>query len=304
MLCDGKRPRNDKTSTRTGSIRMIKGLIRFLRVQDWFYFLALPVLSFELRVLSGWRLAMAILSAACCLAFAYGWNNLKDADARPGRSTAKHQPWFERKTPDIRALSTILIALLVCALVGSALIGTVALGASAIQLVTSTLYSGGPRLKRFPVIGTVSNVLIFSPLSFLGASHALPASREFWMFVALFSTLLLQNQLIHEVSDLDEDRGQSLRTTAIILGPKGAMTTSAVLGLLAGLLASGIGAWSRFPWITISFSLPIFVFAFYSLACLKKPLSDAKKLRIVQRFIGLLCGGAVWATFFLVPLFV
>ena len=272
-------------------------LFRFLRVRDWYYFLPLILLAVRLDDLSPLRLAAGIALAAACLGYAYGWNNLKDASL--DRSWEKNPLTGESAVPPTKVLAAILVGLAGGGLLCAAGLGTVVLLAVGVQLVGSTLYSGGPRLKGLPVVGTMTNIWIFAPICFFAADGPFPDG--FWVFTGLFSLVLIQNQLIHEVVDIDEDRADGVRTTALLLGPTATWAAVVMLGLAGAVTIGYIGSRTEIFWAFALEALPLIGFTLWlPLAALRG--RDPAALRRLQRGVGLLSGALVWATFYLWPL--
>jgi 4-hydroxybenzoate polyprenyltransferase len=122
------------------------------------------------------------------------------------------------------------------ALVASAWAPASARLATAICLASGVLYSVGPRLKRYPVLGTLSNVTNFAPLLWVGASSSGGTAPGLSPLAVAFVCLLLQNQLLHEAADRQEDVRARVCTTVLLVGERRAALVAAVLG--AGLLAA------------------------------------------------------------------
>jgi 4-hydroxybenzoate polyprenyltransferase len=205
-----------------------------LRIRSWWYFALLPVAGLDPSdSAAALETLVGVLSASGCLGFAYGVNSI--ADAGLDRSSAKNPfaggveaPWRSR--------------LLVAACAGLALViavlrpGSPALPATLASLVVAFAYSAPPRLKAVPFVGTALNAGIFVPLFWLGAplgNGALPT-------VLLFTGLLLQNQLLHELEDRDEDLAAGVVTTAAILGPRWSRGAAAAVGAAAVLAVHAV----------------------------------------------------------------
>jgi len=274
---------------------MVGLILRFLRVRDWFYFLPLPVLSWSPADADPLRLVVAAGVAACCLAFAYGWNNLRDSQL--DRSSGKN-PLVGGVPSGGAPYLTILFSLSAVALAAGAWLGPVPGVATGIQLVGSALYSGGPRIKRIPVVGTLTNLLIFCPLAFL-CQGPLPWVPGLWALTGLFGLVLAQNQLLHEAMDHDEDLADGVRTTAALLGPDVTAMVSGVLGLAAGVLTVGLGSSSGTPWWFVAAALPVSLF---SLAILLRPAGGAPdRRRRIQRAVGMVTCGMTWGFLVFLP---
>ena len=112
--------------------------------------------------------------------------------------------------------------------------------AAAVSVVAGAVYSAGPRIKRWPVIGSLANVAIFAPLLLLVGGAR---SAGFWGMFVVFAALLLQNQLIHERADAAEDRRAGVRTSAQVLGDAGVAAAGRVLAGVGGATAVMWLAW-------------------------------------------------------------
>lgn len=274
---------------------MAKDLLRFLRIRDWYFYLVLPLLSCELNASAPLRFAVAAAVAACCLAFAYGWNNLQDAGL--DRSQRKN-PLAGTSGPRPKGPVRVLVVLTALALAGSAWLGPIPAAAAVVQLVGSALYSGGPRLKRLPVVGTLTNLLIFAPLALLCQGPG-PLAPSLGGFLALFGLVLIQNQLIHEVMDQEEDQADGVRTTAQLLGRKPTMVVSGILGMAASGATVFMGVQGGLHLSFIGAALPITIF---SLTTLVRPgRGEARSLRRIQRMAGMMTCGLAWVIHVLSP---
>jgi 4-hydroxybenzoate polyprenyltransferase len=270
--------------------------LRFLRVRDWFYFLALPLLSWDPSAPDLLRLVVAAAVAACCLAFAYGWNNIRDAGL--DRSVAKN-PLAGGGSRSGATNLFLLAGLAAAGLGGGAWLGVIPGSAAAIQLTGSALYSGGPRLKALPVVCTLANLWIFCPLAFL-CQGPLPWTSGLWAFTGLFGLVLVQNQLLHEAMDCEEDASDGVRTTAALLGPSATAVLSAGLGLAAGAATVALGVSVGAPVVYGAAALPVTLF---SLAVLLRPGAGTPGARRrLQRAVGMATCGLAWGLYVAAPL--
>jgi 4-hydroxybenzoate polyprenyltransferase len=210
---------------------------RALRVRQWLHFVPLPLAGAP-GLVSGacpkGPVLWACLAGALCLGCAYGIN------AHADRATDASR----RKNPlvGVTASGWALAPALACG--GLALAAAVPSGgvaAAAVSVVAGVVYSVGPRIKRWPVIGSLANVAIFAPLLLL-VGGARPYG--FWGMFVVFAALLLQNQLLHERADAAEDRRAGVRTSAQVLGDAG---VPAVGRGLAGLGAAAAVMWLAWP---------------------------------------------------------
>jgi 4-hydroxybenzoate polyprenyltransferase len=102
---------------------------------------------------------------------------------------------------------------------------------AALLLLTATLYSAPPRLKRIPVVGTIWNVLIGLPGLFFAGRPDL-AHPQFRVLVGLFAMLLLIAQLIHEAQHREADRSGGVHTVATVAGTTGVLSAASFFLLL------------------------------------------------------------------------
>jgi 4-hydroxybenzoate polyprenyltransferase len=207
-----------------------RGWLRLLRVREWAHFLLLPLAAFEpSRGIAGiFALARGFLIAGSVLGFGYLLNALADRKTdRPGKN-----PLLETDVAD--------------AWVAVLLLGGIAAGASAwgppvvrvataLCLASGAAYSVGPRIKQWPLLGTLANATNFAPLLWV-ASLGEPPSPWMTPLTAAFCCLLLESQLLHEAADRAEDQAAGVRTTVIFLGDGGAAVLAGALGGMLGAL--------------------------------------------------------------------
>lgn len=205
-----------------------------LRWPQWWYFVPLP--------LAGWRpdghaldprWGAALAAAAGALAFAYGVNALCD---REGDLDPRKNPLAG--APSVPAgVHGLLLALAVWTLAWAYGAGGRSLWACACSLGVGWVYSAGPRLKRWAVVGSLTNLGIFLPLLWLGPDPGVSARAS---LASVFAGALLQNQLLHEHADAEEDRRAGVQTTAQWLGPR-ATAWLGVLLVWLGAALTGLG---------------------------------------------------------------
>lgn len=207
---------------------------RALRGSGWWYFCLLPLVSVvgDARGDSGelLRLAGSVVVAGLCLAYAYGFNGITDRGM--DRDAAKNSLAGLVEVPPEAAF--LVAACAVVALAIAAALTPVAFAGTGMSLVAATLYSAQPRLKAVPVVGTLVNGLIFVPLPFLASLG--PPSPTMVFLACCFYALVTQNQILHEISDSQEDAIGGVRTTGVVVGPAGVRMIAVVLGPLAALV--------------------------------------------------------------------
>lgn len=210
-----------------------------LRASQWLHFVVLPLAGLDGAALSTRAgLARALTGAALasgCLGFAYGVNAL--AERATNRSALKNPLVGVGPLPAAALISALLCALAALAL--AALSGPLALGATVTSLAAGALYSLGPRMKQLPGLGLLFNTLIFVPLLSVCLDGA-PVPAAFWSLAAVFTSLLVQNQLVHEVADSEEDEASGALTTGRFLGPGRARAAAAGAALLAAAVVLGV----------------------------------------------------------------
>jgi 4-hydroxybenzoate polyprenyltransferase len=183
-----------------------------------------------------WARALAGAAiAAGCLGCAYAINAVAE---RGSDRSARKNPLVA--APELAALATTWALVASGLALGLAsILGPWALLACGSSLLCGVAYSVGPAGKRTPVVGLLLNTGIFAPLSaVLLLPGEVPAS---WPHeLAIFSALLIQNQLLHELADHDEDLAAGARTTAQLLGHRGAVQVAALAGLMIPVLSLGL----------------------------------------------------------------
>lgn len=207
---------------------------RALRGSGWWYFSLLPLISLVGDPRGGdavvWRMVGSVVVAGLCMAYAYGLNGITDRGM--DRDEAKNSLAGLVEVP---REAVLLVA--ACALVAvgiAAVLTPMALVGTGMSLVAATLYSAQPRLKAVPFVGTLVNGLIFAPLPFLASVGSPSAGMVFLAYC--FYVLVTQNQILHEISDGQEDATAGVRTTGIVVGPTGVRVIAVILGPLAAFV--------------------------------------------------------------------
>jgi 4-hydroxybenzoate polyprenyltransferase len=182
----------------------------------------------------------------------------------------------------------LLFALPTCALGLAVVASWPVMLATSICLASGVVYSVGPRLKRFPVLGTLLNVTNFAPLLWVGlASAEIPVGLT--SLTAAFVGLLLQNQLIHEAADREEDARGRVVTTVRAFGERTAAALSALLGLAVTFAAAD-------ALLAVAFAFAcVFVLGFPFVLAAKgaDPLAMGRA-RHAHRLASLVAGGALF----------
>ena len=265
-----------------------QGAWRALRASGWWYFSLLPLVSLvdDSRGDEGVvvRLVGAVLVAGLCLAYAFGFNGITDRglDRDEAKNSLAGLIAFPREAALLVAACALLAIGIAMALTPVALLGAV------MSLVAATLYSGQPRLKRLPVVGTLVNMLIFAPLPFLAAAG--PPSAGMLFLTYCFYVLVTQNQILHEIADRDEDVAAGVRTTGVVIGATGVRLIAVVLGPLAALLLWRLRA-------TTSATSLVAALALCGGATMVAlgDVERAGRLRVAHRWYSVAFGGALFA---------
>jgi 4-hydroxybenzoate polyprenyltransferase len=216
-----------------------------LRIRQWAHFLALPVAGADPRagaLAACFGVARGVAIAGAVLGFGYLLNAV--ADRR--MDAPRKNPFAAGRglRPAWAAIAGLAAAALAAASTGPGWV----LCATATCLASGAAYSVGPRLKRFPALGTLANATNFAPLLWVGLARDVAPTKLPWL-TAVFVCLLLQNQLLHEAADCDEDRVGAVRTTVAAFGSTAAAGLAALLGCgavvtmgAAGHAALGVAA--------------------------------------------------------------
>lgn len=263
-----------------------RATLRMIRVRDWVHFLPLPFLTLDLAAIGGvgtlapWL--VGVVSAAGCLGFAYAWNEFQD-EVGYRRETGPNG----MRVPGV--LLGSLLTMITLALLAASVSGVRALLAASVSLVAGALYSGGPRWKAIPIVGTVTNAAIFAPLLLLGPGAAV-FTLEHALLALAFGTVLLQNQLIHEASHAAEDAADAIRTSWLTFGPRASALAAALLGAITiGMLLAVDSTWR-----TAAGCVPLILL---TLAARPERLMShvhAARLRTLHRYAGAVAGGVAW----------
>ena len=256
-----------------------------LRTPQWLHFCALPLAGLggvaQLIGPAQWpRVLAGCVIAGGCLGCAYGINAV--AERRTDLCAGKNPLVV---APELAALATacaLLASLLALAL--AVILGPWALLACGVSLGCGVAYSGAG--KRVPVLGLLLNTGIFAPLmAVLLVPGATPPS---WAHeLALFTLLLTQNQLIHELADAAEDRAAGARTTARLLGVRGTVRAAIVAGLVIPLASLALAP-TR-PQALLGSAL-----AAVTTAIVYAARGDPARARVAHRATACLGGALLW----------
>lgn len=271
-------------------IHTIRDLLRVYRVRDWLHFLPLPLATYDTHAapdVAFWAAARGVASAFAILAFGYLLNSV--ADRRMDQDARKNPLIIPGAGDPIFSL----VGLLSASLVVAAFSPRPAQLATVLALIFFFVYSAGPRVKSVPVIGSLVNVVLFTPLLLLGMHDGVLPPGFAWVVLAC-AALVLETQFIHEAADQAEDRVGHVHTTWLTLGPR----WTAVLASACGLLAAG-GAAAIVPAFRSAAlsGLVIAVFAIAFPLLLVRRGHDprqAARLRLLHRWCGVLLGAAVF----------
>ena len=203
-------------------------------MRQWLHVLPLPLATFDATVPVDTALlavARGIVNAFAILAFGFLVNAISDRHVdRDARKNPLLVPGRDGYKASLVTLPAVSIAL-------AAFSPWPVQLATAFSLMVGIVYSVGPRLKIIPVVGTLTNAAWYTPVLFLGmAGPSLPAG--FGGIAIAFTTLLLQNQLIHEAGDRIEDEASGIRTTWLALGPRWTALLAACVGAVATVVAA------------------------------------------------------------------
>jgi 4-hydroxybenzoate polyprenyltransferase len=224
------------------------------------------------------RLAVALAGAFAALSHAYLVNAV--ADRTTDTDIRKNSLIGMSSVPPF--VFGIIAATFLLSLLLAAQLGLFSLICMALSLISGILYSVFPRLKGIPVAGQIGNAGIFFPLLFL----AFPGFADIPKHVALvslaFLVMLYQNQMVHELADLEEDSRHGDRSTASLLGVRGSRIAIGV-GLLPVPMVLLVGGLSPL-FLACSSSMVI-----STLICLIF-LGNPVRCRVLHRYFAITAG--------------
>jgi 4-hydroxybenzoate polyprenyltransferase len=286
--CDIAAQLNEASGVGEGAVRR---LLRLYRVRDWLHFLPLPLATFDREAPSVSALFAAgrgVATAFALLAFGYLLNSVFDrhVDLDPRKN-----PLILHGARDARASLVAMFALsLVLAVLGPWPVQL----ATVLCLICYMIYSAGPRLKSIPLVGSLINIGLFTPLLFIGMRDAsLPTG--FVAVMVVCSALVLETQLIHEAADQADDRAGGVRTTWLILGPRWTALIAALAGLTIAVASAGMVSAARSTAVAAIVTL-IFAVTFpLLLAWHGGDPNRAARLRLAHRWCGVLLGAGLFA---------
>jgi 4-hydroxybenzoate polyprenyltransferase len=164
-------------------------------------------------------------------------------------------------------------------------------------MLAAFLYTAGPRLKRVPVLGSLVQLAIYLPLMVIGMYRELNVMQI--EIMAIFSILLLQNQLLRECSERDSDKTDGNVTTVVRFGVGFAEISTAVMGSAASVLLLVLGS-SKMKYEILAVGIVLLSFTLYSLAGRgMNEVYSARMLWIVHRFVAVVIGAVVWFNYLL-----
>ena len=265
---------------------------RLYRFGDWFHFLPLP--------LAGWLADPGHPPVASLVGGVFAWG------LGLAYASAINQAYDDRldrpaKNPVVEGLGRRqALALSLPPMIGTlavlALWAPLGLLPGVLLILAATLYSAPPRLKRFPVLGTLWNLLVGIPGFFFAGRPPLD-ELPLRPLVGLFALLLLGSQLIHEAQDRDDDAAGDVRTVATVGGRSGALLAAALLVLatpvIGWFLAAGLS--QRLP-ITIACAVFAATWGARLWARLRcEDDAELKRLRLQFRYTAIGLGALVFA---------
>lgn len=268
--------------------------LRLYRVKDWIHFLPLP--------LAGWAADPHHPGVVALIGGVIGWGlGLAYASSINQAFDDRLDRMWRAKNPvgegfDRRQAIVLSIPPLVASLVVLAALSPLGFLPGVVLIVAATLYSAPPRLKRFPVLGTLWNLLVGVP-GFFYASRPSVGELPLRPLVGLFTVLLLGSQLIHEAQDRDDDVAGEVRTVAT----EGGRRTALVAASLLVIATPGIAWWLAMGVerrVEITAACTVFAAAWGALLWSRLRCEDGaelKRLRLRYRYSALCLGAIVFA---------
>jgi len=234
-----------------------------------------------------------ILFAALCLGIAYYVNNQSDRiiDGNADKNTLILRN--DRGMRWVIVCGLISVITTVAAFFSHTIIGLAVM----ISLLFGWIYSYIGRVKKYPFIGTLFNLFIFIPLLFFCYSGNYRPNLVYEI-IAVFTAMMVQNQLIHEVMDQEEDRRGGIRTTYMVIGFPMTLTLITVTGVvqlavIALIIKGHYQILIVIPFLLLTLLVPVSMHVYY------KTGRNIKTIRMIQRILGFIGGSLV---FFLIVL--
>lgn len=275
----------------------LSAYLRLYRVRDWIHFLPLPLAGWvaDPRHPSGLALVGGVLGWGLGLAYTSAINQAYDD--RLDRMWRSKNPVGEGGERFARRRAIWLsIPPMIASLVVLALMAPMGLVPGVVLIVAATLYSAPPRLKRFPVLGTLWNLLVGVP-GFFFASRPSVGELPLRPLVGLFAVLLLGSQLIHEAQDRDDDVVGDVKTVATEGGRRTALVAASALVIatpgIAWWLAAGVERR-----VEITAACAVFAAGWGALLWSRMRCEDGaelKRLRLRYRYSAICLGAVVFA---------
>lgn len=259
-------------------------LVATMRVPQWVHFLALPLAAMRVGEATLSELALGVAGAFTALAYGYGMNAIADrqSDLRVEKNPLRGQREISvgvRWAIGGMAATTMLLSLAAAPIARVALL---------VSLAASTVYSVGPRAKSAPFLGALANALIFVPLLYVGMGRTpwFETLHATLLIAIVFTIMLLQNQLVHELADAPEDARARDRTTAMVLGERHARSGCVLLGVVGSVAVLVLEA----------FSLDTMIAVTAMLVCggLVKLSLPPRLLRVAHRFVSMAFGAVLF----------
>ncbi|MCD6221165.1 UbiA family prenyltransferase [bacterium] len=172
--------------------------LKIYRIQNWWYFLGLPILG--ALATNNILNPKILIIVSSLLAFAYSWND-----------------YFDYKKYQNGSILVPLLPFSVAILLTLLLKENKRLISWAFLIIV-TWYSMPPiRLKRYPLICTLCNAIGFSLLFLLGTTEITKEVTTIYLYIFF---LIIVAQLLHELAHIPEDKSQNIKTTANFYGEK------------------------------------------------------------------------------------
>lgn len=257
----------------------MKKIFRVYRVGGWYYYLGFILLGLIFKEYSVSIDAVKyLLLGSSLLAYAYSLNDYYD----------------ENQTKKYFIYPLILSLLLL------SIFNVYQIIVSLLFLVIFTMYSSKPfRFKSLPILSSLLNGFGFISLFFLGYFHTFTISLLGILFAALLFLLELIAQFIHEVVDLEKDKREGIKTTAVVIGVDNIKKLSIILLMISILVAFFVHNVSESR-ANISFSVSTLLFSLYFISYISKK-DITLSLRRQYKSFGMILGIFWTLMFFISP---
>lgn len=236
--------------------------IFLLRIEDWIHYLGFPILGMVFGGFSKNLVPITLLSGFI-LAYAFSLNEV-----------------YDKKIESKIYLLPLLLSFLMFFF-----INPIQIAFALFFILIMTLYSYPiPRLKSKPIVCTIANAIAFPCLFAIGFFDLGIMNYSFVYIFSILFSLSFVIQLIHELSDVDEDKKEKVATTPIYFGESN--TRIMIWFFLMITIMISFLSYSVNPSLLL-----LIPFSLYSIVRTTK--KDWYKIRVEFRYFGTFIGAVI-----------